>query len=82
MIVAYTLLVIEESNPSTYKEAEISSDPEMWMNAILEEMESPHKNGTWDLLDLLKKKKAIGYKWVFVKNMDLKIVKLFATRPE
>jgi len=46
MIVAYALLVIDECTPSTYREAEISSESEMWNNAMLEEMQSVHENDT------------------------------------
>ena len=44
MIVSYALLVIEDAFPSTYREAEISSKSEMWKEAMLEEMNSLHKN--------------------------------------
>ena len=37
MIVTYALPVIEESISSTYREVEISSESEMWKNAMLEE---------------------------------------------
>jgi len=34
----------------------------MWKDAIIEEMSSLQKNGTWELLELLKEKKVIGCK--------------------
>ena len=37
----------------------------IWMIAMQEEMESLHKNNTWDLIRLPKGKKAIHCKWVF-----------------
>ena len=40
-----------------------------------EEMESLHKNGTWDLVKLLKKKKTIRGKWVFKRNEGILGVK-------
>lgn len=40
-----------------------------WMIAIQEEMESLHKNGTWDLVRLPKDKKVVHCKWVF-KNKE------------
>ena len=40
-----------------------------------EEMESLHKNGTWDLVKLLKKKKTIRGKWVFKINEGILGVK-------
>jgi len=49
LIVVYALSVIEEAIPSTYKEAEISSESKMWKDTMLEEMSSLHKNDTWEL---------------------------------
>ena len=62
MIVAYALSVVEEVIPSTYKKAEISSESKMQKDAMEEEMNSLHKNDTWELSKLPKGKKAIGYK--------------------
>ena len=55
MIVAYNLSVVEEAVPSTYKEAEISSEFKMCRYTMMEKMNSPHKNGTWKLSELTKK---------------------------
>jgi len=68
MIVGYTLPVVEEAIPSTHMKAEISSECKMWKDAIEEEMSSLHKNDTWELTELPKGKKAIGYKWVYTKK--------------
>jgi len=46
MIVAYTLPVIEEMIPSTYKKAKISSLSKMWKDAMEEEISSLYKNDT------------------------------------
>ena len=35
---------------------------------MVEEMSSPYKNDTWELTELPKGKKAIGYKWVYPKK--------------
>jgi len=62
MIMAYALLlIIEDAISSTYKEAEISYESEMWKEAMLEEMNSFHKEDTWKLSELLKGK-VIGCK--------------------
>ena len=70
--VAYALSVadnIESSEePSTYEEAINYNDLGKWMIAMQEEMESLHKNGTWDMVRLPKGKKAIRCKWVFKKK--------------
>ena len=71
-LVAYALSVadnIESSEkPSTYEEVVSCSDSGMWMISMQEEMESLHKNGTWDMVRLLKGKKSIRCKWVFKKK--------------
>ena len=54
MIVAYALSVVEETIPSTYRKAEICSKSKMWKDAIVEEMSSLYKNGTWDVIELPK----------------------------
>ena len=40
----------------------------MWKDAMEEEMSSLHNNDTWELTELSKGKKAIGYKWVYAKK--------------
>ena len=66
---AYALNVVEDieagEEPSTYKEAVNFMDSEKWMITMHEEMESLHKNGTWELVKLPKVKKVIRCKWVF-----------------
>ena len=61
----YTLPVAEEAITSTYREAKISSESKMWKDAMMEEMNSLHKNDTWKLSELPKEKKSIGCKWVY-----------------
>ena len=36
-----------------------------WHNAMVEEMQALDDNGTWNLVQLPKRKKAIGYRWMF-----------------
>ncbi|KAG8498774.1 hypothetical protein CXB51_005214 [Gossypium anomalum] len=54
--------------PSNYSEAVSCEDSKKWMFAMQEEMESPHKNRTWDLVKLPKGKKVVRCKWVFKKK--------------
>ena len=70
MIVAYALSVeiVEDSVPSTFKEAELSSESELWRKAMVKEIESLHVHDTWELVELPKGKKAIGCKWVYTKK--------------
>ena len=60
MIVTYALSVVEEAIPSTYMKAEISLESKMWKDAMMEKMNSLHKNDSWELSGLPKKKKAIS----------------------
>jgi len=46
MVVAYALPIVEEAIPSTFREAEISSELKMWKAAMEEEMKSLYKNDT------------------------------------
>ena len=78
MVVAYALLVVEEAIPSTYREAEISSESKMWK----EEMKSLYKNDTWELTRLPKGKKAIGCKGCTQRSRDLLKKTWCATRPD
>ena len=71
-LVAYALSVadnIESSEKSfTYEEEVSYSDLGKWMIAMQEEMESLHKNGTWNMVRLPKETKVIHCKWVFKKK--------------
>jgi len=68
IIMAYTLLVIEKAISSTYKKTKTSSESKMWKDAMVKEMNFLHKNDTWELSELSKRKKAIGCKWIFAKK--------------
>jgi len=70
MIVTCALSVIEESISSIYREAEIRSESEMYKNIMLEEINSLHKNDTWELSKLPRRKKVIGCNWVFIKKHE------------
>ncbi|KAG8490975.1 hypothetical protein CXB51_014094 [Gossypium anomalum] len=71
-LVAYALNVAEDidtnQEPSNYSKAVSCEDSKKWMFAMQEEMESLHKNRTWDLVKLPKGKKVIHCKWVFKKK--------------
>ncbi|KAG8481971.1 hypothetical protein CXB51_026890 [Gossypium anomalum] len=71
-LVAYALNVAEDidanQEPSNYSEAVSCEDSEKWIFTMQEEMESLHKNRTWDLVKLPKGKKVVRCKWVFKKK--------------
>ena len=68
MIMVYTLSAVEEAIMSTYRKAEISSESKIWKDTMMKEMNSLHKNNTWELSELPKEKKVIRYKGVFAKK--------------
>ncbi|KAG8499283.1 hypothetical protein CXB51_005781 [Gossypium anomalum] len=71
-LVPYALNVAEDidsnQEPSNYYEAISYEDSEKWIFAMQEEMESLHKNKTWDLVKLPKGKKTAHCKRVFKKK--------------
>ena len=54
--------------PCTYKKAISSDEAAEWTVAMTEEMESLHKNQTWELVKPPRGQKIIGCKWVFKKK--------------
>jgi hypothetical protein len=57
-MVSYAL-VISSGNPTTFQEAVNSQEKSKWMGYMAKEMESLHKNQTWDLVELPKRKRKI-----------------------
>jgi hypothetical protein len=55
-MVSYAL-VISSEDPTTFQEAVNSQEKSKWMGAMAEEMESLHKNQTWDLVELPERKR-------------------------
>jgi hypothetical protein len=50
------------AEPSTYTEAIVFDDREKWVVVMQEEMQSLEKNGTWDIVRLPARKKAVRCK--------------------
>ena len=55
--------------PSCYKEAMLEDDKLKWEKAMQSEMDSLHKNATWDLVQLPSDKKALPCKWVYKRKV-------------
>jgi hypothetical protein len=53
---------------ANFKEAVNSNDAEKLLEAMNEEFDSIKKNDVWDLTDLSRQRKAIGWKWVLRKK--------------
>ena len=67
--------------PTTFKSAMESSDADKWKDACDSELESLHKNNTWDVVPLPKGRKAIGCRWVFrVKENQDGVIERFKAR--
>ncbi|KAJ4710008.1 Retrovirus-related Pol polyprotein from transposon TNT 1-94 [Melia azedarach] len=72
-MVAYALQVAEEvdtncNEPSTYKEAVTCTESTQWFAAMRDEMESLHKNQTWELTKRPRDRKIVTCKWVYKKK--------------
>ena len=59
------VMLSDEGEPLTYKEAKLCEHKKKWELAMEEEIKALHANDTWDLVDLPKDWKAISNKWVF-----------------
>nr|GEX42753.1 retrovirus-related Pol polyprotein from transposon TNT 1-94 [Tanacetum cinerariifolium] len=55
---------IENYKPTNYLEAISSTECDKWVVAMEEEVESLHKNETWELVKLPKEKRVISCKWL------------------
>jgi hypothetical protein len=58
-----------EAEPQSYKEAVSSSEAPLWKEAINSEIESILQNHTWELTDLPRGCKPLGYKWIFKRKL-------------
>ncbi|RVW67999.1 Retrovirus-related Pol polyprotein from transposon TNT 1-94 [Vitis vinifera] len=66
-LVSYALITSSE-DPTTFQEAIHNQEKSRWMGAMVEEIQSLHKNQTWDSVELPEGKKAIRCKWVYKKK--------------
>ena len=64
------VLMLELSEPSTYKQAVTGPDSKKWLEAMRSEMDSMFENQVWDLIDLPDGVKPIGSKWIFKLKTD------------
>ena len=59
------VLLIEETDPFTYREAMLDIDSAKWQEAMKSELDSMHQNQVWDLVQLPEGIVPIGCKWVY-----------------
>ena len=59
------VLLIEETDPFTYRESMLDIDSVKWQSAMKSEIDSMHENQVWDLVPLPEGIVPIGCKWVY-----------------
>ena len=57
-LVSYALIT-SSGDPTTFQEAIHSQEKSRWMGVMVEEIQSLHKNQTWDLAELREENRAI-----------------------
>ena len=63
--------IMDDDEPTTYKEVLSSNDKRKWLEAMKSEMDSMYQNQVWSLVDAPKGIKPVGCKWVFKKKTDM-----------
>ena len=67
-LIAYALTVaqeVDQEEPTTYEETIASKYSTQWIKAMEDEMDSLHKNYSWELIQKPKEMKVMGCKWVY-----------------
>ena len=64
------ILLLDNDEPLTYKEAMMGPDSEKWLGAMESEIESMHDNQVWNLVDPIEGARPIDCKWIFKKKTD------------
>jgi hypothetical protein len=76
------VLTSNDEDPKLVEDAVESIEGKLWKDTMVEEMESFHKNDTWDLLELPSGINIVGSKWVFKNKMNIVgQVEKFKARP-
>ena len=61
---------VEYSEPCSYEEAVESKDHQKWMQAMIEEIDSLLKNGTWVLVQRPDGRRVVSCKWIFKRKLE------------
>ncbi|WP_165303592.1 reverse transcriptase domain-containing protein, partial [Enterobacter cloacae complex sp. CH23B] len=59
------LLISDSGEPESYEDAMQHESKEKWTKSMQVEMDSLHRNQTWELVELPKGKRALQNKWVY-----------------
>ena len=62
------MLITSSGDPTTIQEAIHNQEKSRWMGAMVEEIQSLHKNWTWDLVEFPNGKRAIGCQLMYKKK--------------
>ena len=63
------ILLVEEKDPFTYREAMLDIDSIKWQEAMNSKIDSMHQNQVWDLVELPEGIVPIGCKWVYKRKL-------------
>ncbi|WVZ63555.1 hypothetical protein U9M48_013178 [Paspalum notatum var. saurae] len=66
----HDVLLLDNDEPKTYKEAVMGPDSEKWLEAMRFELKSMADNQVWNLVEPLDQVRPIKCKWVFKKKID------------
>ena len=64
------VLITDDGELENFQEVQSQKDKQRWMKAMHEEMNSLHKNNTYELVKLPEGKKSLRNKWVFKLKKD------------
>ena len=71
------ILLTDKREPESFQEVQTHRDRYSWVQAMQDEINSLHKNNTYELVDLPKGKKALRNKWlVKLKKVGDNLLKL------
>ncbi|KAA0039623.1 Retrovirus-related Pol polyprotein from transposon TNT 1-94 [Cucumis melo var. makuwa] len=59
-----------DNDPVSFSQAIKGDNSTKWLDAMKEELKSMNDNEVWDLVELPKESKRVGYKWVFKTKRD------------
>ena len=61
-----------EGGPTSFEQAMRSTHSFKWLEAMEDEMRSMSTNDVWDIEEISKGAKTVGYKWVYKTKCDSK----------
>ena len=64
------VMLLDNSEPTNYKEAMMSPDSDKWLEAMKSEIGPMYENKVWTLVDLPDDRQAIENKWIFKRKTD------------